>query len=107
MQWGMAKCYKHKGFLPSIPVNLSVCGVLIVFLAHGAGLKVNRHAPFHICGGGDAMILICDTRQQDGKHKNIEAYCNRMGIEMIREKCDVGDYMFPDGKIAVDTKQDL
>ena len=57
--------------------------------------------------GGDAMILICDTRQQEGKHKNIEAYCNRMGIEMIRQKCEVGDYMFPNGKIAVDTKQDL
>ena len=55
MQWGMAKCYKHKGFLPSIPVNLSVCRVLIVFLAHGAGLKVNRHAPSIILNGGDKM----------------------------------------------------
>ena len=53
------------------------------------------------------MILICDTRQQEGKHKNIEAYCKRIGIEMVRQKCDVGDYMFPDGKISVDTKQDL
>ena len=53
------------------------------------------------------MILICDTRQQEGKHKNIEQYCNRHGIEMIRQKCDVGDYMLPDGKISVDTKQNL
>ncbi len=53
------------------------------------------------------MILLCDTRQQEGKHKNIEAYCRRMGIEMVRQKCDVGDYMFPGGSISVDTKQDL
>ena len=53
------------------------------------------------------MILICDTRQQAGKHKNIEQYCKRNKIEMIRQKCEVGDYMFPDGKISVDTKQDI
>lgn len=57
--------------------------------------------------GGDELTLICDTRQQAGKHRNIEAYCKRMGIQMVRQKCDVGDYMFPDGKISVDTKQDL
>ena len=57
--------------------------------------------------GGDEMILICDTRQQAGKHKNIEQYCNRHGIEMVREKCEVGDYMFHGGNISVDTKQDL
>ena len=53
------------------------------------------------------MILLSDTRQQEGKHKNIEAYCRRMGIEMVRQKCEVGDYMFPDGNISVDTKQNL
>ena len=53
------------------------------------------------------MILLCDSRQQEGKHRNIEAYCKRMGIEMVRQKCEVGDYMFPGGKISVDTKQDL
>lgn len=53
------------------------------------------------------MILLCDSRQQEGKHRNIENYCNRMGIEMVRQKCPVGDYMFPNGKISVDTKQDL
>lgn len=53
------------------------------------------------------MILICDSRQQEGKHKNIEQYCRRNGIEMVRQKLDVGDYAFPDVKIAVDTKQDL
>lgn len=53
------------------------------------------------------MVLICDSRQQEGKHKNIEQYCRRNRIEMVRQKLDVGDYAFPDGKIAVDTKQDL
>lgn len=53
------------------------------------------------------MTLLCDTRQQKGKHKNIEQYCKRHNIEMITQKCDVGDYMFPGGMISVDTKQDL
>lgn len=53
------------------------------------------------------MILLCDTRQQYGKHKNIDRYCKMHGIEMVNQKLDVGDYMFPDGKISIDTKQDL
>lgn len=59
------------------------------------------------------MILFCDTRQQEGKHKNIEQYCRKNHITMVRKKCDVGDYMLsedgetPSGNISVDTKQDL
>ena len=53
------------------------------------------------------MVLLCDTRQQEGKHKNIEQYCRRHEIEMIRQCLSVGDYMFPDGKISVDTKENL
>ena len=53
------------------------------------------------------IILIEDSRQQAGKHKNIEQYCRKHKIEMIRQKLDVGDYAFPGGKISVDTKQDL
>ncbi|MBP5442265.1 MAG: ERCC4 domain-containing protein [Treponema sp.] len=53
------------------------------------------------------MILLEDSRQQAGKHKNVEIYCKRHGIELIRQKLDVGDYMIPDGRISVDTKQDL
>ena len=53
------------------------------------------------------MVLYEDTRQQAGKHKNIEQYCKRKKITVIRQKCDVGDYMLPDGRISVDTKQDL
>ena len=50
------------------------------------------------------MILYEDSRQQEGKHKNIHDYCRRNGIEIVRQKLDVGDYAFPDGKVSVDTK---
>ena len=53
------------------------------------------------------MVLIEDTRNKVGKHSNIAAYCQRRGIEIRRECLDVGDYMFPDGKVAVDTKSNL
>lgn len=53
------------------------------------------------------MILLEDTRQQVGQHKNVEAYCKRMGIQIVRQCLDVGDYMLPDGKISVDTKADI
>ena len=51
-----------------------------------------------------SLVLIEDTRQQYGKHKNIHYYCKQHGIEIVRQKLDVGDYAFPDGKISVDTK---
>lgn len=53
------------------------------------------------------MVLYEDSRQQEGKHKNIAQYCIRHRIELVRKKLDVGDYMLPDGKISVDTKQDM
>ena len=53
------------------------------------------------------MVLYEDSRQQAGKHKNIEAFCRKNGIELIRKCLSVGDYAFPDGTISVDTKQDL
>ena len=54
------------------------------------------------------MILLCDTRQQAGKHRNIEYYCKRNNILMKHQKLDVGDYMIADGlPISVDTKQDM
>lgn len=30
-----------------------------------------------------------------------------MGIKIINQKLEVGDYMFPDGKISVDTKESI
>lgn len=57
------------------------------------------------------MILLEDTRQQSGKHKNIEAYCKQTGIEIVRQALNVGDYMLagPEwggikGDICCDTK---
>lgn len=53
------------------------------------------------------MVLQEDTRNQPGKHKNIHAYCKQAGIEIIRTKLLVGDYMLTgegSGGISVDTK---
>ena len=53
------------------------------------------------------MVLLEDTRNQAGKHKNIETYCKQAGIEIIRTKLLVGDYMLTgpeSGGISVDTK---
>lgn len=53
------------------------------------------------------MVLQEDTRNQPGKHKNIQAYCKQAGIEIIRTKLLVGDYMLTgegSGGISVDTK---
>lgn len=59
------------------------------------------------------MVLLEDTRNQVGKHKNIEDYCRRNGIQIVRKCLSVGDYMLsedgvnPIGDITVDTKMDL
>ena len=52
-------------------------------------------------------VLYEDTRNKVGKHKNVAEYCEKHGIQLVRKKLDIGDYMFPDGKIAIDTKRDL
>ena len=63
--------------------------------------------------GGDGLYLLCDTRQQEGKHKNIEQYCHRHGIEMVRRCLSVGDYVLsmdgrtPINNISVDTKASI
>ena len=54
------------------------------------------------------MIIYQDTRQQKGKHRNIESYFSRNGIDVVNVKLDVGDYMTPDNpNITVDTKYGL
>lgn len=53
------------------------------------------------------MVLQEDTRNQIGKHKNIHEYCRKNGIEIVRTKLLVGDYMLTgpeSGGISVDTK---
>lgn len=55
------------------------------------------------------MTLYEDTRNQVGKHRNIEKYCQKHGIELIRKCLSTGDYMLDpeNGKISVDTKMSL
>lgn len=54
------------------------------------------------------MVLLEDTRNQTGKHKNIHDYCKRNGIEIVRSKMLVGDYTLPtDQSICIDTKMNM
>ena len=54
------------------------------------------------------MIIYQDTRQQKGKHRNIESYFSRNSIEVVNVKLDVGDYMSDENpNITVDTKSGL
>lgn len=52
-----------------------------------------------------SLVLLEDTRQQPGKHKNIQAYCDQQGIKIIRQCLMCGDYQIANkGDIVVDTK---
>lgn len=54
------------------------------------------------------MLILEDTRQQAGKHKNITRYFDKAGIPWARQALYVGDYVIAsDGSRAVDTKQDV
>ena len=51
------------------------------------------------------MIFIHDTRDQKGKHDNLEKWMSNNGHELIREKMNVGDVMLlGDGSICIDLK---
>ena len=53
------------------------------------------------------MILIEDTRNQIGKHKELNRQLEELGIKVIRTKLFVGDYSRLDNQtICVDTKKD-
>lgn len=54
------------------------------------------------------MVVLEDTRQQEGKHKNIEAYFRKANITVERCCLYVGDYAIAnDQSRVVDTKQDV
>jgi len=54
------------------------------------------------------MVILEDTRQQEGKHKNINAYFQKAGIQVERCCLYVGDYAIANEQgRAVDTKQDV
>lgn len=54
------------------------------------------------------MILFEDTRQKKDKHENIKKQCERIGVELVQRKLDIGDYKIKGLKnVVVDTKQDI
>lgn len=54
------------------------------------------------------MVIESDTRQQKGKHQNIETYLEKEGIPVKRCALLVGDYAIAnDHSISVDTKQSV
>lgn len=53
-------------------------------------------------------MILCDTRQQAGKHRNVDNYFRQAGIQTDRCALYVGDYALAnDQRRAVDTKQDV
>ncbi len=54
------------------------------------------------------MVIIEDTRNQNGKHKAVNEYFEAQGIKVVRSKMLVGDYQIAnDGRVAIDTKKDV
>lgn len=53
------------------------------------------------------MIILEDTRQQANKHTIKHQYWEENGVEIVRTKLLVGDYMIFGGTICVDTKMDV
>lgn len=54
------------------------------------------------------MVIVEDSRNQIGKHKNINAYLESVGVRVLRSKMIVGDYTLPaDQRICIDTKKDM
>lgn len=50
-------------------------------------------------------VIIEDTRNQPGKHKNIHSFCESNGIRIVRSKLICGDYSLPTNQnVCVDTK---
>ena len=54
------------------------------------------------------MTVYVDTREKPRAIAKILAQFEAAGVDVIRQKLDVGDYMLsPDGKLSVDRKQNL
>lgn len=52
-------------------------------------------------------VIYVDTREKPHAIKKVLAHFQKVKMDAIHQKLDVGDYMFPDGKISVDRKQNL
>ena len=53
------------------------------------------------------MVLMIDTRQQEGKHNLKHDYFASIGLDIVRTKLPVGDYQFYGGTVTVDTKANM
>lgn len=53
--------------------------------------------------------IICDTRQQRGKHGHVDDWFTAHGVPFTYHKLDFGDYSRDDGfsNIVIDTKKDM
>ena len=53
--------------------------------------------------------IICDTRQQAGKHEHVDGWLSAHGVPFSYRKLDYGDYQRDDGfsNISIDTKRDM
>jgi hypothetical protein len=53
-------------------------------------------------------VLLEDSRNQVGKHRNIKEFCDLVGIRIVRTKIVCGDYTLPTNQsICIDTKYGL
>jgi len=54
------------------------------------------------------MRVYVDTREKPHAIEKVLAYFDKAGVEIIRQKLDVGDYMTdPKGTVTIDRKQNL
>lgn len=54
------------------------------------------------------MVIIEDTRNKIGKHRNINAWLEKHGYTVVRRCLNVGDYQIEgDERISIDTKMDV
>jgi hypothetical protein len=51
--------------------------------------------------------ILCDTRQQAGKHRNIDTWLGAHGVPYEYKKLDYGDYQRTGSNVSIDTKQGL
>lgn len=52
------------------------------------------------------MVILQDHREKVGQHDLVESELKSQGYTLHRVRLNVGDYMFPNGKISVDLKKD-
>ena len=52
-------------------------------------------------------VIWCDTRQQEGKHRNVDGWFDAHGVAYEYRKLDFGDYMREGSNVSIDTKQSM